>query len=299
LGLGLLLGFVLLSAGCRDQDRWAEPTYALPLRVGNYWLYTTTVEEQYFNGGSVQVFEPRLSVPGFTNLPNGLQGFILREEYPSGGMLFVNETYFQNRVDGVFELGYSHTAPILFFKDSEATGQPTQTDAARDAQPAAAQLTKDALRLGQFEFKGGAALRAALRTGRLADPSAKSGAAKQADYLVYDQPLLFLKNPMALGAEWTFRGGDFEVPMLKRFTRRLDIPTPTGLQNCLEVEIYYDFDRDGRWDPDVRGFQYFNNLGMVQEIYTVVNAVRINPITGREEFYNYYETSTLAGFYVQ
>ncbi|MCP4570099.1 MAG: hypothetical protein GY841_21160 [FCB group bacterium] len=86
--------------------------------------------------------------------------------------------------------------------------------------------------------------------------------------IIYEDPPVYsLRYPLQEDMRWTYRTGDNPWPIDKRVMGWVDLQTPAGSFECLQIEWLWDIDGHGEWDDDMEGFDYVGPKGLVMRAY--------------------------------
>jgi hypothetical protein len=101
------------------------------------------------------------------------------------------------------------------------------------------------------------------------------------DSIIFEkEPPLTLQYPMALGKEWNYRSHPW--PVRKKISSLKILNIPAGLFHCYVVDMNYDINKDGTWDPSILRSQYISSKGLVMMELSLKN-VTLTDVTGRTQ----------------
>ena len=214
-----------------------------PLNIGNSWEYQRLVMFYNFRPDSLHnTFRDTLdfsriktTIPGEKDLLGMINTFILREEsIISPGVGIAGEAYYTQDKNGLFlhaQLGISNALP--------KKGHPR-------------------FRFFGLNFRD---IDQLLTQMHIAQPA--SGSAVMDSLYYYSPPLKVLSYPLQQGKSWLYRTGNFS-PITKQIGKRELIRLPAGNFTADVVHLFYDFDNDGIWDPEIDIRDYYSAQGLIK-----------------------------------
>lgn len=83
--------------------------------------------------------------------------------------------------------------------------------------------------------------------------------------------------PLRVGNRWTYRQRGYPWRMDRSVIGLASIQTPAGLYPAYRIRWYWDINDDGQWDPDIEGYDYVSNQGVLSRIFEIRNVIAVGP----------------------
>ena len=237
----------------------ASSDFRYPLNPGAEWAYDRQIKitpNRSATPSDLQKSRVYVRVVGEENRFDA-QATKVSETVEANGISTVSYSYYDNRKDGLYLLGYLGAGVALPKVNAKMLSM---------------EIFVQAARRGAASYASG-------------DSIYREIPPKQA-----------LKYPLIPGSRWKFRKKGQPRRIDKKVIAETAVETPAGKFNVVQVQWIMDFDGDGAFDDNIEFFDYISNAGLVKRSFLIKNLPLLDDSGANIGSYNYLDESILTSF---